>query len=469
MDINKIKKLSLPQSPGCYKYYDSQGKIIYIGKAANLRSRVLSYWRASANHSPLKYSMMKQISRVEWVETDSEIEALLLESNLIKKHQPQYNILAKDDKRHAYIKISTEEKFPRVFITRKLDKAGLFFGPFTQGLAVRETLKVIRKIWPYRSCINMPKKVCLYYQIGKCPGVCEEKISAKEYGEILKQIINFLQGKKKIVTKKIINQITNYKLQISKLNKNSKNYTELGNKINYSKYQLSNINNVLEHTKILSLSDKYASDVVELSKLLGLDKIPERIEGYDISNTLGRDAVGSMVVFVNGEPDKNEYRKFKIKLSEGEANDVKMLKEVLDRRFKHATSPYPLLHKEGKKTSPAFLLPPLLAKERVGVRSNAAWPSPDLVIIDGGKAQVNAAAQILKKNKLNIPVLGLSKGDGNRSAHAPDKIFFSGEKKSLQLPLASPALHILKRVRDEAHRFAITFHRKLRSKRWLNE
>ncbi|MEK7097275.1 MAG: hypothetical protein AAB906_00300, partial [Patescibacteria group bacterium] len=175
------------------------------------------------------------------------------------------------------------------------------------------------------------------------------------------------------------------------------------------------------------------------------------IEGYDIANIFGREAVGSMVVFSGGEPDKDEYRKFKIRIGEGEANDVRMLKEVLERRFKHS------------------FLPPLLDKER----KENKWPLPDLIIIDGGKAQLNAALSVLKKLKLDpsegragIPVISISKGEGLRSAGAPDKLFFPGEKKPLELPLASPALHLIKRVRDEAHRFAITYHRTLRSRKW---
>jgi len=456
MDLQKVKQLNIPIAPGSYQFYDSTGKIIYIGKAANLRSRVLSYWRESANHAPAKYSMLKKITKIKWIEVDSEIEALLLEANLIKKYQPEYNISLRDDKRFVYIKISTEEKYPRVFLTRNLDHAGRFFGPFTSTESVRETLKVLRKIWPYRSCRTMPKKVCLYYQIGKCPGVCEERVSTTEYAKIIKQIVLFLEGKKREVLREIKLQITNYKLssfvprggtsadrQITNSKEGSEKYLESERMISYLEYQLINLEKVLEHSRVLSVGEKYASDVVELAKILGLSRVPERIEGYDISNIFGREAVGSMVVFSGGEPNKSEYKKFKIKnidvtpsfaqASAGKG-DVGMLKEVLERRFYHDS-----------------------------------WQVPDLVIVDGGKGQLNAILTVMRKFKINLPVIAISKGEGLRSSIAPDKIFFPGEKKPLELPLASPALHLIKRVRDEAHRFAIGYHRNLRSKNWLTK
>jgi excinuclease ABC subunit C len=459
MTLEQVKQLNIPTTPGSYQFYDEQKKIVYIGKAANLRSRVLSYWHESAKHTPAKYSMLKKIAKIKWIETDSEIEALLLEANLIKKYQPEYNVSLRDDKRFCYIKISTEEKYPRVFLTRNLDHAGRFFGPFTSAESVRETLKVLRKIWPFRSCRIMPKKVCLYYQIGKCPGVCEEKISAAEYAKIIRQIILFLEGKKDAVVKEIKSSIFNLQSSITNFKEGSEKYFELDKEVEFLKYQLLNLEKVLEYSRVLSVGEKYAADVIELAKILHLPKAPERIEGYDISNIFGREAVGSMVVFSGGEPDKNEYRKFKIK-NKNELGDIGMLKEVLDRRFKHANEPSPRLD---------AVEPPLsrgrAVGEGLGVR--AEWPTPDLIIVDGGKGQLNAILTVMRKFKINLPVIAISKGEGLRSSIAPDKIFFPGEKKPLELPLASPALHLIKRVRDEAHRFAIGYHRKLRSKTFL--
>lgn len=432
MNFKDIKKISIPETSGSYQFLDKKGKIIYVGKAENLRSRIFSYWQKSANHTPAKYAMIKRVKEIKWIKTESEIEALLLEANLIKKHQPKYNIVLRDDKRYIYIKISIEKKWPRVFIARKLEKTGKYFGPFVSAGAVRETLKAVRKIWPYRSCKNLPKKACLYYRIGKCPGMCEYKISEKEYKKVINQINLFLQGKKNGAFNIIKKEIKDLKLKIKNFKIESDKYKGIFKKISMLKYRMANINNVLEHANILGLIDKYASDAVELAKVLGLSKVPERIEGYDISNIFGRHASGSMVVFSDGEPNKSEYRKFNIKIGQGKSNDIKMLKEILERRFKNT------------------------------------WTLPDLIIIDGGRAQLNAAINVIKRAEMDLTAIAISKGNGLRSARAHDKIFFPGEKDPLELPLASPALHIIKRVRDEAHRFAVSYHIKMRKKKFLN-
>ncbi len=270
----------------------------------------------------------------------------------------------------------------------------------------------------------MPKRACLYFRIGKCPGPCESKISREDYAKVIKNILLFLEGKKKKVIK-------NYELRIKNLEKEIKkdDRQELLDELKLIKYKLLNLKKVLGGANVLSLVDKYASDVVELAKVLGLEKVPKRIEGYDISNIYGQAAVGSMVVFEGGEAEKSEYKKFKIKV-EDSLGDTGMLREVLERRFSHED-----------------------------------WPQPDLIIIDGGKGQLNITLKILQKFNLDILAIAVSKGEGLRSAQAPDKVFFPGEAKPLQLPLASPALHIIKRVRDEAHRFAIKYHKELRKRK----
>ncbi|MFA6106100.1 MAG: excinuclease ABC subunit UvrC [Patescibacteria group bacterium] len=458
MTLKQAKNLNIPETPGCYEFFDAGGKIIYVGKAVNLKSRVLSYWQKGSALGPAKERMVLEIATVKWIIVDSEVEAFLLEANLIKKYQPKYNILSRDDKRFLYIKVSVEEEWPRIYSTRTLDKSGRYFGPFTSGLAVRETLKIIRRIWPYRSCFNLPKRACLYYHVGKCAGMCEEKISRKDYLDYIKQAIKFLEGKKKDIVRNLKLEIRNLEREIKSMDKASLATDEgavrigLENKLNLLKFRLENIERVLDMSGVLSIGEKYANDVVELAKILSLPKRPERIEGYDISNIFGKEAVGSMVVFSGGEPDRNEYRKFKIKADEtrfsglkAKGGDIKMLEEILVRRFRRSAAD----------------LSDNAAKER--------WPLPDLVIIDGGKAQLNVAVRILKKHKLDIPVIAISKGEGLRSAIAPDKLFFAGEKMPLELPLASPALHLIKRVRDEAHRFAIGYHRLLRKKRFLGK
>ena len=427
MNIEEIKKLNIPKSPGSYQFFDEKNVIIYVGKAANLNSRVLSYWQKSTNHSPAKHAMMKMIKKVEWIETDSEIEALLLESNLIKKHQPQFNVLMRDDKRFLYIYISTDDEIPGVHTSRNLGKSGKYFGPFVSAQAVKETLKAIRKIWPYCTERKIQKSPCFYYQVNKCLGVCSGLISREEYmKKIIKPIVLFFEGKKDRIIK-------NLEKEQKILEKKGK--IEEARKI---KFYLKNMKNVLEHTNILGLVDKYATDVIELAKVLNLAKTPNRIEGYDISNIFGEEAVGSMVVFEEGEANKKEYKKFRIKVSEKDG-DIGMLKEVLERRVARS----------------------MLKKN--------AWPLPDLIIIDGGKAQLNLVLKILKKNNLDIPAISISKGSGLRSAGARDKLFFPGEKNPLELSLSSPAMHLIKRVRDESHRFAIKYHRELRRKKMFKK
>lgn len=424
MTLQDVKELNLPKQSGSYQFYNADGKLIYIGKAVDLRSRVCSYWREGTNHTPAKANMVREITRIEWITTDSEIEAFLLEANLIKKHQPHYNIDLRDDKRFYYIYISLDDEIPGIFLTRTIGKSGRYFGPFVSSLAVKETLKALRRLWPYCTMRKVQKKPCFYYQINRCLGPCSEKVTRKEYIEkVIKPLILFFEGKKQM----LLRQWKKEKLAFEKAG----NIEEAG-RIDYIIKQMEY---VLENTKVLSVAEKYAADVIELAKVMGLPKVPDRIEGYDISNTFGKEAVGSLVVFKNGEPDKSQYRKFKIRLekevSDRKKGDVWMLAEMLERRF------------------------------------NNDWPLPTLIIIDGGKAQLGVASKVLKKYKLDISLIGITKGEGLRSAKAPDKLYFPGQIKPLELPLASPALHLIKRVRDEAHRFAITFHRERRSKRFL--
>lgn len=467
MNLEDIKKLNIPTTPGSYQFLNQEKKIIYIGKAVNLRSRVFSYWRSSAKHTPAKEKMLKEIASVEWIETDTEIEALLLEANLVKKFQPYYNVDLRDDKRFSYIKVSTEDEIPGVFITRQIDRKGKYFGPFVSAPAVRETLKVVRKIWPYCTERKIQKRICFYAQIGRCTGVCGEKFSLEDYREnIIKPILLFLDGKKRVVVSGLKDQEGKLEKEIKTLEKNQKKISKMdideellrkSFELRLIKRQLLNINHVLASAKILGVTEKYAADVVELAKVLRLPKVPERIEGYDISNIFGKEAVGSMVVFAGGEPNKSEYKKFKIKMSEGQANDIFMLKEVLTRRLAHS---YILDEKNSETDKSSELKKEIIVKD--------VWPVPDLIIVDGGKGQLNAIVALLKKYKFDIPLISVSKGQGLRSAQAPDKIFFPGEKTALELPLASPALHVIKRVRDEAHRFAIKYHRELRSKKFQN-
>ena len=424
--LEEVKLLSLPLGPGVYQFYNHSNQIIYIGKAVNLRRRVLSYWQNYRQLTPAKQQLVDSIAHIKWHETESEIEALLLEANLIKKYQPKYNIVWRDDKRYIYIAISADA-FPRVYLTRKLAPSGQFFGPFTSVQAARETLKAIRKIWPYRSCRAMPKRVCLYYQLGQCPGPCQGLISKAAYQKIIHQLSLFLQGKKQLVVKKIRTELDKYTQELNKLK--SEDRTAIEQKIISLNWQLQQINKVLATSCVLSLEERYADDVVELGKILGLTKPPRRIEGYDVSNLYGAQAVGSLVVFVDGEASPSDYKRFKLGGNSVNLGDVPLLREMFRRRLAHDD-----------------------------------WLKPDLIIIDGAKAQVNAVYNLLKQAGWDVPVIGLAKDQGLRSARALDKIYFPGESQPLQLSLNSPALFLLKRVRNEAHRFAISFHRHIRRK-----
>jgi len=438
LTLEQVKQLKIPNCSGSYQFCVQDGSIVYVGKAVNLQKRVYSYWQRYQDLTPAKQQMITEVVAIKWLETDSEIEALLLEANLIKKHQPKYNIVWRDDKRYSYIAISADD-FPRVYLTRKLEESGQFFGPFTSSQAARETLRVIRKIWPYRSCRNLPAKTCLYYRLGQCPGPCQQLISAADYKKIIQQIILFLQGEKQSVVKKIQAELGGYQKQLAKAIKRAENkgdsedVAEIEHKISSLNWQLRQLEQVLASSHILGLEEKYANDVIELAKLLGFAKPPRRIEGYDLSNLYNKQAVGSLVVFIDGEASPSEYKRFRLAGVETTSSlgDIALLKEMLTRRLAHHD-----------------------------------WPRPDLIVVDGAKAQANIARRLLDRAGWDIPVIGLGKDKGLRSARAMDKLFFPGQKQALQLSLNNPALHLLKRVRDEAHRFAITYHRQVRRKKF---
>ncbi len=383
--ISKIKRF--PDAPGVYMMRGKNRQLLYIGKASSLKRRVLSYFQRP--QETRIEQMLTQIQNIELKKTDSVIEALFLENDLIKKYKPKYNVKLKDDKTFLGIFI-TDEEWPRVMparITQKLPK-GEFYGPFPSAGQVREALQIIRKIFPFRvSCVPMSGKPCFEYHLGMCPGVCAGKLEKKEYQKTVCQIRMFFKGKKKSV--------------ILDLKKDMK---ALAKKMEYEKA-------AKLRDKIFAL--KHIQDVALIAEeqMLYPQDIPMRIEAYDISNISGAFAVGSMVVFTEGLIDKSQYRKFKIKSVEG-ADDIKSLKEILDRRLNH--------------------------KE---------WPMPDLIIIDGGKGQVGGAQEILKSHRLNIPIIGIAKGPGR------DKNEFIGAES------LSFDKKLLLRVRDEAHRFAIEYYR----------
>jgi excinuclease ABC subunit C len=387
--ISKIKKF--PDTPGVYIMRDSRRRPLYIGKASSLRRRVISYFQRP--QETRIEQMLAQVSNIDLQKTDSVIEALFLENDLIKKYQPKYNVRLKDDKTFLGIFI-TKEDWPRIFparITQKLPK-GEFYGPFPSANQVREALQIIRKIFPFRvSCTPLSGKACFEYHLGMCPGVCAGKVSRKDYQKTIHQIKLFLRGKKKRVIKELEKEMK----QAAK---------------------------DMEFEKAAKLRDKifalrHIQDValIQEEDLRHPEDIPARIEAYDVSNIHGAFAVGSMVVFTEGLMDKSQYRKFKIQISKSwkkGADDIAAFKEILSRRLNHTE-----------------------------------WSYPDLILVDGGKGQVNGALEILRARRLNIPVVGIAKGAERNKDEVIGANNLAVDKK------------LLLRIRDEAHRFAIQYYR----------
>lgn len=420
----------IPHKPGVYIYHNKAGKVIYVGKAIDLYHRVASYFSGEAANRLALHTrggnvkteiLVSKIASVETIIVESELEALILEANLIKKYLPEFNVRLVDDKDYLYIKI-TKENFPRVLTARKHEIKGSlkYFGPFPSSRTVKETLKSLRRVFPW--CSQPPKasfleRSCFYYHIHQCPGACVGKINKEDYRKNIFRLSQLLEGKKKT----LINDLSK---DMEKAAKEQK-FEEAGrNKkmISGIAYltQLNKTSNYLENPNFLE-NQKWLA-LKALQQALKLPKQPERIEGYDISNIQGKEATGSMVVLTNGEIDKSQYRKFKIRLT-NRPNDVGMHREMMRRRLKHNE-----------------------------------WPMPDLIVIDGGRGQVRAVNQELSIKNYGIPIYGLAKRM---------EWLYPPEGEIIKLPRKSPALMLLQRLRDESHRFAITYHRKLRGKAFL--
>jgi excinuclease ABC subunit C len=408
--------LRLPKEPGVYIFKDKEKKPLYIGKAINIEKRVKDHFKLK-NCSYKEKKLLEKTTKVESIRVDSEIEALLLEANLIKKYKPIYNEQWKDDKDYLYIKITSEE-FPRVVSARKKSLVGAkaHFGPFPQASKVRTTLKTLRRIFPYSTCKPNQKRPCLAYHLNLCPGVCSGQIGREEYKRNIRALTLFLQGKKTKVREQFSRQVrkNSKNLEFEEAEKTQRKIEAL----NYVTRPVRSTSEYLEED-IRSIREK---EMMELAREVSLEKKPGRIECYDISNIQGRNAVGSMVVFTDGNPDKDEYRRFKIRKISG-INDPAMIGEVLERRFKNP------------------------------------WAHPDLLVVDGGKPQFGAAKKVMERLGLKIPVISLAK--------RLEEIYFGEEGRALRLPAKSNALKLVQRLRDEAHRFAITYHRKLRSNQFL--
>lgn len=540
----------LPSLPGCYIYYNSDNEIIYVGKAKILKRRVKSYFNRKHHDSVKVNILVSQIDHLEYIITNTEVEALILESHLIKKHKPRYNILLKDDKKYPYFLI-TDEDFPRIQIVRKRNinpEKGKYYGPYTNIRAMHSTLDFLKKIFPLRQC-KTPKfknRPCLYYHIGKCLAPCQNMVTSKEYKAIVQQAELFLSGKQTELMKQLMEQIQKYSnteqfekaarlrdsyfdlqktlekqkvvYENTKLNEDiislqhedgilaivimmiregrlidKKDFTyeveeedkteffetffkeyyntlslefpdrivsneleAVGNKALYEewleiisgkKVKISYGKSV-QGKELQSLADKNAQVILDNAKLSKMSKIrddfnqigsylkeklklnnfPYRMECYDISHIQGTNTVASMVTFINGLSKKSEYRKFKVKSTEGKPDDFLSMKEVLTRRL-----------------------------SRLGEKG---WDKPDLIIIDGGKGQLSSVMQIVEE-------MGITGIDFVSLAKRQEEVFLPHCSKSILLPRESSALFLIQRIRDEAHRFAITYHRNLRSKNSL--
>ena len=547
----ELKKL--PGKPGVYIMHDEKDNIIYVGKAISLKNRVRQYFQSSRNKGAKIEQMVTHIRRFEYIVTDSELEALVLECNLIKEHRPKYNTMLMDDKAYPFIKVTVEEPFPRVMLARKMVKdKSKYFGPYTSAGAVKDTIELIRKLYQIRSCNRkLPRDIgkerpCLNYHIHQCKAPCQGYISQEEYRESVNEVIHFLNGNYDIILKELeekmeeasealeFEKAIEYRELLTSVQKIAQKqkitdtagedrdilavaveeeeavvqvffirggrligrdhfYLKIAKGETQSEILSSFIKQFYAGTpyipprlmlpeeiedlavieewltkrrghrvrlivpkkgtkeKLVELAKKNAQLVLstdkerlkreegrtigavkELEKLLGLTGIV-RMEAYDISNTNGFESVGSMVVYEKGRPKRNDYRKFKIKGVQG-ADDYASMEEVLTRRFEHG-----LREKEEGKEMGGFTL------------------FPDLILMDGGKGQVNVALRVLDKLRLNIPVCGMVKDDSHRTRG----LYYQNEEISIDKD--SESFKLITRIQDEAHRFAITFHRQLRS------
>jgi len=410
-----------------YLFKDTSGKLLYVGKAKDIKKRVSSYF----SHKALDAKTLKLVSLVKNVETirvGSEIEAFLLESTLIKKHKPFYNIKLIDDKTYPMIEITTHQN-PSITITRKkLDPKTHYFGPYSDVTALKTVLKLIRKIFPYQSIKNHPKRKCLYYHLGLCPCVLANPDKESEYKKNLKNIEKFLEGKKDEVIKTLIKTRDNY----SK-NEDYENASVVQERINRIILITSDTYDPFHYMdKPDFYFERIEREINSLTEILkpyysfsGL----KRIECYDISNISGKNATGSMVVFENGDKAGKEYRRFKIRTKDT-PDDFAMMKEMLSRRL-----------------------------------NNSDWPTPDLIVIDGGKGQVGAALKALANLGKRIPLIGLAKRE--EIIVIPIKQQSGIIFEEVKLAHSTPGINLVRRIRDEAHRFAITYHRLLRKKAFL--
>jgi len=406
----KLKKI--PKAPGVYMMKDSRGQVLYIGKAKDLSKRVPGYFQERRPKTVRQMSLMEAVRDLDYIVTASEEEALIYEANLIKEKRPKYNVELKDDKSFPFLKLTLDEKFPRLSITRKkVEDGSRYFGPYTRVKLLRKAVSAMKAIFPLRTCKRMPDQVCLSYHIGQCLGPCVGKVGKRAYQEVVRQLILFLEGKKTRLLKELSQKMDGLARE-----EKFEEAASIRNRI----AALSEVPG-----KRMRDYSGWGDVAVKLKRILRLPRLPLRIEAFDVSNISGQSASGSMVCFYNGRPDKSNYRKFRIK-DVKDIDDYAMIREIVRRRYKR-------LKEEGESF-------------------------PDLVIIDGGKGHLGVAYdELLRLNLRHIPVVAIAKQE--------EKIYTRGSKKALDINKDSQLLFFIQQIRDEAHRFALKYHHKLRKKK----
>lgn len=426
---NKLqeKLKTLPHSSGVYFHKSAGGEVIYVGKAAVLKNRVKQYFRNVRDKDAKTQALVVEISDVDWVETESEIDALFLESEMIKRYKPRYNVLLRDDKSQIFVRINMKDDVPYVSTTRQpADDNAEYYGPYYNGWAVKKALRLLRKAFPYYTSSKLPKKADLNYQLGLTPGL-EVGESLQQYRKSLRQLTRYLRGERKKLTRELQAEMKTAAAKkeyetAAKLRNSIRNLAELQRQI------------VFGRDEFLDISKDQA--LVDLRGLLSLEKLPSRIEAYDISHMSGTNNVASMVVVTNGVADKAEYRKFKLHIPGN--NDFAHMNEALSRRFSG--------------------------------RHN--WRLPDLLLIDGGKGQLDVALKVLEEKGLQIPAIGIAKREEEIVIHKTRSnvqlaagMPISQETAEFVLVLLDKNSHIVKllqRLRDESHRFAVSYHTHLK-------
>ena len=429
------KLKTLPGQPGVYFHKNAKGHIIYVGKAAVLKNRVRQYFQESRTRDAKTDVLVAEIDDTDWVVTESEIDALFLESEMVKRYKPRYNILLQDDKSQLFVRMNLKDPYPYISYTRQpLDDGAEYFGPYYNGFAVKKALRYLRKIFPYSTHATMPQRVCLQYHLGLCPGVEEQKISSQDYKKTLKKLILYLRGDRVALIKQLESE-----MKVASAHHEFETAAKRRNQINDLRALQKQI--LFSDREFLDISKDQA--LTGLCNLLGLKGVPRRIEGYDISHMSGTNNVASMVVATNGVADKAEYRKFKMRIPGN--NDFAHMNEVIMRRF------------SGKHLD---------------------WQKPDLLLIDGGKGQLGAALDALEMQGVGIPAVGLAKrleeivihktrsGVALDTSHYPEAFVSEFEDfYVVLLPKDSHIVKLLQRIRDESHRFAVSYHTVLKRQR----